>query len=348
MKNILYLLLLFIPLFIGCDKKTDFTLKGQISGLESDTLLVYYQVPEYKLDTIICQKGVFEYSFVPDTLTVFSLIFNAQEQLPIFAEKGQTVEITGTNKDISIKGKGENHLMNQILTLLRSTPKKETKDKVDSLIRTNHESFTNIYLIDKYFVNDKSPKYNRIQKLIDSQSGIIKDTPYFMDLQAKIDEAQSNKHTQTINILQGQDREGKPVKWPTTRDNYILLDFWATWNPQSIIEQDSLESVLKALKKEKFLVFSVSLDMDREAWLKASDRDTTHWRQVCDFKGWNNPIIKDQNIQAIPTNLLLDKNKRIIARDIRSKELIDKVKELIKQDKEKEKERKKNERKRKR
>ena len=106
-------------------------------------------------------------------------------------------------------------------------------------------------------------------------------------------------------------------------------------------EQDSLVSVIKALKKEKFQICSISLDLDKEAWLKASDRDTTQWKQICDFKGWNQPLVKSQNIQSLPSNLLLDKNKRIIARDIRGKELIDKVKELIQKDKEREKERKK-------
>jgi hypothetical protein len=119
-----------------------------------------------------------------------------------------------------------------------------------------------------------------------------------------------------------------------------LVDFWASWHPQSVAEQDSLASVIKALKKEKFLICSVSLDLDKEAWLKASDRDTTQWKQICDFKGWNHPLIKDQNIQSLPCNLLLDKNKRIIARDIRGKELIDRVKELIKKDKEREKQKK--------
>mgnify|MGYP003303040653 CR=1 FL=1 len=37
---------------------------------------------------------------------------------------------------------------------------------------------------------------------------------------------------------------------------------------------------IKALKKEKFLICSVSLDIDKEAWLKASDRDTAAPRQT--------------------------------------------------------------------
>jgi len=342
MRKTIYSLLVLISLITSCsDEKTAFTLKGQISGLSSDTLLVYYQVPEYKLDTIVCQDGIFEYTFEPDTTTMFSLIFNAEESLPIFAEKGQNVQVTGSLGELKIQGKGDNEVMNEILLLLKDTPKRKTKQIVDSLIRTNNQSFTNLYLIDKYYTQDKRPNYKQLEELINSQSGIIKDSPYLMTLQPSVEDLANKTRTQNIHSLSGKDREGKEVKWSNIRDKYILIDFWASWHPQSISEQDSLIPVLKALKKEKFLICSISLDLDKEAWLNASDRDTTQWKQICDFKGWNSPIVKGQNIQSLPSNLLLDKNKRVIARDIRGKELIDKVKDLIKKDKEKEKKNKK-------
>ena len=340
MRKTIYLLLTILCLMASCsDEKNNFTLKGEISGLTSDTLLVYYQVPEFKLDTIFCKKGVFEYVIEPDTTTMFSLIFNAEESLPIFAEKGQAVQVKGSTTDFEIIGKGDNQLMNDILLLLKETPKRKVKRTVDSLIQANNYSFTNLYLIDKYYAHDYSPNYKHLEKLIESQSGIIKDTPYLMTLLPKIED-QTNNRSQSIHTLIGKDREGKDFKWGDVRNQYVLIDFWASWHPQSMAEQDSLPTVIKALKKEKFLVCSISLDLDKEAWLKASDRDTTQWKQICDFKGWNNTLVKGQNIQELPSNLLLDKNKRIIARNIRGKKLIDKVKDLIQKDKEREKEKK--------
>ena len=321
----------------GCSEKTNFTLKGEISGLTSDTLLAYYLAPEYKIDTIICQKGKFEYTFTPDTLNVFNLLFNTEESLPIFADKGQSVEVKGTITDFEIEGEGENKLMNEIFSLLRNTSEEKTMDIVDSLIQANKYSFTNLYLLDKYYANDEYADFEHINKLIESQSGIIKDSPYIIDLQSRIAHLSAKQKNLSIANLNGQDRKGEKIKWPTSRENYILIDFWASWHPESVVAQDSLVNVLKELKKEKFLVYSVSLDMDKEAWLKASDRDTTQWYQVCDFKGWNNNILKNQGVQELPFNLLLDKNKRIIAKNVRGKELINKVKGFIKEDKEREK-----------
>lgn len=337
MKKTIYLLLTTLLLTTGCSEKTNFTLKGEISGLTSDTLLAYYLAPEYKIDTIICQKGKFEYTFTPDTLNVFNLLFNTEESLPIFADKGQTVKIKGTTTDFEIEGEGENKLMNEIFSLLRNTSEEKTMDIVDSLIQANKYSFTNLYLLDKYYANDEYADFEHINKLIESQSGIIKDSPYIIDLQSRIAHLSAKQKNLSIANLNGQDRKGEKIKWPTSRENYILIDFWASWHPESVAAQDSLVNVLKELKKEKFLVYSVSLDMDKEAWLKASDRDTTQWYQVCDFKGWNNNILKNQGVQELPFNLLLDKNKRIIAKNVRGKELITKVKGFIKEDKEREK-----------
>ena len=343
MRKISYLLLLALAWFMpSCNNENNnFILKGEISGLTSDTLLVYYQIPEYKLDTIFCKNGVFEYSITPDTLTLFSLIFNAEDSLPIFANKNQTAQIKGSVTDLEIQGKDENKLMNDILSLLKNTPKNKTKQVVDSLIKTNNQSFTNLYLIDKYYTQDSLPNYKHLEELIESQSGIIKDTPYIMLLQSKIEAIDNQNKSRSIHSLYGQTPKGENIKWNDIRNKYILIDFWASWHSQSLAEQDSLQSIIKALKKENFLVCSISLDLDKEAWLKASDRDTTQWIQVCDFKGWNNALIKSQSINALPYNLLLDKNKRIIARNIRGEELINKVKELIKKDKEREKANKK-------
>lgn len=347
MKKEFFFLSISILFMFGCKDQTNFTLKGQLDNLDSDTLLVYYQVPEFYIDTIICEKGKFEYQIEPDTLTVFSLIISPFESIPIYAEQGQTVEVKGSCANYSIKGRGENKLMNEIVHLLRNTPKERTMDIVDSLINTNNSSFTNLYLFEKYYGHDYLPNSNHLKELINKQIGIIKDTPFMMDFQAKVNTSSNKGYNPIIHTLNGWDRNGKPIKWNTVRDNYILIDFWASWHPQSMVEQDSLVRVIQALKKEKFRIFSISLDLDKNAWLEASDRDTTQWHQVCDFNGWNNPIITNQKIQLLPANMLLDKRKRIIAQNIRGNELINKVKALIKKDEEREKERKKREQRRK-
>ena len=59
----------------------------------------------------------------------------------------------------------------------------------------------------------------------------------------------------------------------------------------------------------------------------------SRWIQLCDFKGWKNTTVEEQNIQSLPSNILLTPNKQIIERNIRGQKLIDKIKQLTKDDK---------------
>lgn len=341
MKKTAYFISIILLTFISCNKDTGFTLKGKIEGLKSDTLLVYYQLPEYKLDTIYTQNGQFEYKIDPDTFTIFSLFFDSLNYYPIYVNKGDNVKISGKTDSLIVNGKGENEILRQALISLYNSTPDSISIKLDSIIKSNVYSFTSLYLIDKYYVQDSLPDYSKIKDMINGLSGAIRDTPYMMDLQTKIEKLTQYQNNQGIYTLQSKKRNGEKFNLSNIKNKYILIDIWASWDKKSIEAQDSLVTVLKALKKKKFQIVSLSLDMDKDAWLKASDRDTTQWIQICDFTGWNNKIVKEQSIHTLPTNLLLDPYKRIIAKNIRGQELIDKVKELIKQDEEKEKARKK-------
>ena len=340
-----------VVLASGCGKKNTFTLEGSIKGLPSDTILVFYQEPDYKLDTILLSKGKFTYTITPDTFTIFSLLLGEKQILPIYADKGESVTLNGMAGKIEVKGKGENaqlakHI--QYLSTLENN-KAAVMTAVDSLIKTNPSSYSNIYLIDKYYVQDSLPDYNHIDQLIKGLSGIIKDTPYIIELQNKLSEKKELTEHRYVSNISCTDKKGKTVNWNSVKGKYVLLDFWASWNKESIATQDSLVSVQKALKKDKFVIISLSLDLNKKEWMeKIIQKDTTQWKQVCDFKGWNNSIVKQQGITRIPANILIGPDKRVITQDIRGKELIDKVRQLTEQDKEKEKAAKEAERARKR
>ena len=111
MKKTTYLLLLAVALtLIGCGKKTHFTLKGKIAGL------VHYQLPDYKLDTILTKEGEFTYTFQPDTFTIFSLVIDSTNIYPIYADKGEEVEINGAADSLIVKGNGDNQTLAGLLT----------------------------------------------------------------------------------------------------------------------------------------------------------------------------------------------------------------------------------------
>lgn len=62
--------------------------------------------------------------------------------------------------------------------------------------------------------------------------------------------------------------------------------------------------------KKQLAVVYISLDTDKAMYEKAY-KDVP-WQMVCDFKGWETQAAKDYYVNATPTYILLDKNRKII------------------------------------
>jgi peroxiredoxin len=123
--------------------------------------------------------------------------------------------------------------------------------------------------------------------------------------------------------------EGKQVALSSLRGKYVLVDFWASWCGPCRQENPNVVRMYHKYKDKGFEIYGVSLDESRDKWLKAIATDKLTWPHVSDLKGWNSSAALLYNIQAIPKTLLLDKEGKIIAKDLRGKALEDKLASLL-------------------
>lgn len=132
-----------------------------------------------------------------------------------------------------------------------------------------------------------------------------------------------------INFTQ-QDVNGKLVSLSSFKGKYVLVDFWASWCGPCRAENPNVVKAFNKYKSKGFDILGVSFDDDKDAWLAAIKKDGLTWTHVSDLKGWENAVAKMYQIKSIPQNYLLDKEGKIIGKNLRGEDLELKLAELIK------------------
>jgi thiol-disulfide isomerase/thioredoxin len=125
--------------------------------------------------------------------------------------------------------------------------------------------------------------------------------------------------------------EGKIITLHSTRGKVVLLDFWAAWCPPCRQESPNLVSAYDRFQGKGFEIYQVSLDRNKEDWVKGIETDKLdRWIHVSDIKYWNSVVVPLYGIESIPYNLLLDREGRIIEVNLRGSQLISKLEEVFK------------------
>ncbi|MEY4804096.1 MAG: hypothetical protein RL331_615 [Bacteroidota bacterium] len=110
----------------------------------------------------------------------------------------------------------------------------------------------------------------------------------------------------------------KQMKLSDLKGQVVLLDFWASWCGPCRAENPNVVKNYQKYKDAGFTVMSVSLDSNKDKWLAAIAADQLAWpNHVSDLGGWQSKVAQLYGVQSIPFTVLLDKEGRVIATNLR-------------------------------
>jgi peroxiredoxin len=123
------------------------------------------------------------------------------------------------------------------------------------------------------------------------------------------------------------DINGKQVSLSSFKGKYVLIDFWASWCGPCRKESPNVQKQYQLYKDKGFEVVSVSIDKKIDDWKKAITQDNLKGTLL--LAQDSKKIMLDYTFSGIPYMVLLDKEGKIIAKDLRGDPLQEKLKEIF-------------------
>jgi len=368
MKKIIALSVVVLFVFAACQNKSGkYMISGEIAGVDSGK--VYLLKPEMGKapvieDTANVVNGNFEIKGTAGKYATFHLLrLNGRQYIAEFFLEGGKTEITAykdsTINATKISGSRETDIFNVFIKELASLQLKMTQYKKEYQIAASQKnqqemdriqadfqaSSDNMIVYTKNFIRENnnsvvapfilynqlasSLEYVQLKELTDTISPELQGSEYMIQLNEYLSQKSKTAIGAIASDFTMKDTQGNDFTLSSLRGKYVLIDFWASWCSPCRNENPNVVKAYNNFKDKGFDIIGVSLDKDKDAWVKAIKDDNLTWHHVSDLKFWNNVVARTYGVQSIPYNLLLDKDGKIIAMNLRGENLSKKLKEVM-------------------
>ena len=322
------------------------------------------------IDSVILdENGNFEFTNYTPKIGFYRIKTNDKNFAMLVLDSADKVTITGSVKDLGntfkVEGSSETSIfieynnlsksrdikldsLNKEFQLLMETNKMDSK-RMDSLSAIFEAPYNYIINQTNTLMVDKISKNTNMYSSIMAIQAL--DPDKYSDLYKSLDAGLSKKFPNDKNVIMFHDvvermlstnvgqfapeislpsPEGKEIALSSLKGKLVLIDFWASWCGPCRKEMPNVVKIYSKFKNKGFEIYGVSLDQDKEKWMEAITKDGINWPQVSDLKYWDNVAARIYNVQGIPYTVLIDKDGKIIAKNLRGQELEKKIAEVLK------------------
>lgn len=341
---LLFLITASFTLFVACNtggggiagNHDGYVIKGKINNMTNEAPIYLEEISAQTAKAIdtatVKADGTFEImGKVPQKTLGRLRVGNSLGALIIIDNVNMNVEMNIQNpNEFNSTGSSETAQLHQLIKDIQTKQPAERDAFLKSYVDTVKSPLLGYMALSNLRAEENYELYQKFGQRLQSEMPNSTLTQQFQQYLAQIAGLASTSIGKEAPDIKLQSPGGKEISLSSLRGKVVLLDFWASWCRPCRQENPNVVKAYEKYKSKGFEIYSVSLDNKKELWEKAIKDDNLTWpAHVSDLGGWNSGAAALYGVRSIPSSFLLDKEGKIIAKNLRGGELDTKIGEAL-------------------
>ena len=224
----------------------------------------------------------------------------------------------------------------EALSLAREAYRQVKSEFIKNYAEKNPNSVIAAYYM-QFQANEVDQTFEEYESIVNNFGDEVKKSSFYKPLEKKLISLKKVATGETAPDFTLTTVEGNEFTLSSLHgEKVVLIDFWASWCVPCRKSYPHLKEVYDKYKSSGFEIVGVTNDKNHDSWRKAINEDQLEWVNVADVfpprtgePPYTANVLTSYSASYLPSTYLLDKEGKILAKQLTANELDEKLEELF-------------------